>query len=115
MSIGAEIGKIRENPAVKKARTIEEAIEEKLNYDGRFDVIHPLEGVLRLSRLTWSQSDFYGARMGFDKPYFRGVDWGNVPTTMLCCAVMGDLSIEDLQAIYPAPAVTATEERENQP
>lgn len=95
------------NPGVKRIHEIEEAIEKKLNDDGRWAGLQQLplvEAISRLSSLTSEESDYLGALMGWEPPLYEGVDWNEVPTALLADAAAGKLSTEDLRALYPAPA-----------
>jgi len=96
----------------KRDRALDESIEAKLNHDGRWWAAEPLplrEAVSRLSTLSQEESDYLGAKMGW-QPCFEGVDWEAVPSKVLALAATGRLLMEDLQALYPAPAATDQEE-----
>ena len=107
--ISTQLQKIEGSPQVQIALDLKERVEKKLNFDGRYEVVHPLERMVRLSRLTQEESDFLGATMGWDKPYFHGVDWDRVPDAMLAEAAMGTIGTDTLQALYPAPEVGEVE------
>lgn len=92
---------------VKWDPALEESIAGKLDHDGGWWAEEPLplgETLRRLSLLTTEESDYLGARMGWDVPFYAGVDWAAVPPRVLLRAAAGDFSLEDLKAIYPAPA-----------
>ena len=110
--ISTQLQKIEASPQAQIALGIKERIERMLDYDGRFGVIHPLERMVRLSRLTQEESDFLGATMGWDTPYFRGVDWDQIPDAMLAEAVMGNVSTDTLRELYPAPVAGEIEVQE---
>lgn len=93
---------------------LEESIERKLNQDGRWWGAERLpfrDIVLRLSSLTEQESDYLGARMGWDQPFFDGVDWDAVPTRLLVLVATSRLLTEDLRAMYPTPVATDQEEQ----
>lgn len=97
---------------VKRDRALDELLEAKLNHDGRWWAAEPLplrEAVSRLSTLTQEESDYLGAVMGW-QPGFEGIDWEAVPSKVLALAAAGRLLMEDLRALYPAPAATNQEE-----
>ncbi|MBK5275158.1 MAG: hypothetical protein JJE30_08910 [Desulfuromonadales bacterium] len=76
---------------------------KKLNFDGRYAVLHPLESQSRFAKLTNNELEFLGRIMGWSVPYYRGVDWDTVPPAMLAEAIMHPDGVGLLQSLYPAP------------
>ncbi|MGE0917926.1 hypothetical protein [Trichlorobacter lovleyi] len=105
MQTKAEIKKIEATPEARISKHIEENIEQKLNYDGRWHTCLTSEGISRLSTLTREESDFLGRTMGWDQPYYNEVDWENVPTPFLaaCCEI--EHGMRALQLNNPAPSL----------
>lgn len=99
---------------VKLDRSLDESIGRKLDFDGRWSAAEPLpvgEALSRLSSLTKEESNYLGGRMGWDQPFFNGIEWRRVTTRDLIFAAAGRLLMEDLRALYPAPAATDQKEQ----
>jgi hypothetical protein len=107
MQTKTEIKKIESTPEVLIAQRLEASINQKLNFDGRWNNCFTTEAVMRLGTLTREESDFYGRFNGFDQPYFNEIDWDAVPTPFLaaCCEI--DHGTRALQSVFPAPSLKA--------
>ncbi len=103
MQTKAEVKKIESTPEARIAKRLEDSINQKLNFDGRWHTCFNSEGVLRLSTLTREESDFLGRMMGWDQPYFNDVDWDAVPTPFLAACMEIGHGMRALQSCYPAP------------
>jgi hypothetical protein len=100
-----DLDNIESTPEAKLARQLQESVEQKLNFDGRWNSCFTSEAVMRLGTLTRKESDFYGRLNGFDQPYFNEIDWDTVPTPFLaaCCEI--DHGTRALQSVFPAPSL----------
>ena len=80
-------------------------IEDKLNFDNRWNTLGLAETMLRLGRLTNSESEYLGRYMDWDSPFHGGVNWDEVPTNFLAaCLELSEKRIfNTLAAVYPAP------------
>ncbi len=105
MRTKTEIKKIEATPEVQIAQRLEASINAKLNHDGRWEMLNPVEAVLRLSHLTREESDFYGNLNGWLDPYYGGVDWDLVPERLLAEIVHQGQGLQPLQYLYPAPGL----------
>lgn len=108
MALSARAAKILkqigETPEAKAATEMEQIIENKLNHDGRWPMLNPAESMLRLGRLTNHEAAFLGRLMGWDTPYYNGVDWAKVPVPFLAeCVMREDEGMTLLRECYPAP------------
>lgn len=99
-----------EKREVELVRSLEESIERKLNAGGA-EALSFREIIARLGSLTDEEFNFLGHRMGWDREYFDGVDWNAVPSKTLALAAIGRLLMDDLRAMYPAPATADLEEQ----
>lgn len=113
MQITAELKKIKGNAEVERIKRMEQSIEKILNYDGRWAVCHPMKGLLRLTQLTNAESDYLGRKMGWDIPYYGGVDWDKVPTNFLAACAASPDGMDWLRLLYPAPAQEASDRTES--
>lgn len=105
MTTQAEIKKIENEPAVKIAKHIEESIEQKLNFDGRYHVLTQFESGSRFGKLTTEELDYLGAKMGWDVPYYRHIDWDAVPVPFHAACLEHPHCINVLQRTHPAPDI----------
>ena len=103
MVTATEVRKLKESPEVIRAKGIETIINEKLNHDGRLNVLHPMEFMARLGTLTKAESDFLGRLMEWDRPYFGNINWSDVPTRMLAACSIEESGMDALRELYPAP------------
>lgn len=105
MTTQAEIKKIENEPAVKIAKHIDESIEQKLNYDGRYHVLTQFESGSRFGKLTTEELDYLGAKMGWSAPYYQHVDWDAVPVPFHAACLEHPHCNNVLQHTYPAPDI----------
>jgi hypothetical protein len=104
-TIKAKLKKMAETPEAAAADRVWQQIEQKLNYDGRYSLLNPVESMLRIGRLTNQESEYLGRVMGWDVPFYKGIDFENVPTPFLAeCLMLPEKRIMNtLCAVHPSP------------
>lgn len=103
-------------PEMLAANRLWQSIEQKLNYDGRYAFLNPAESMLRFGRLTEEESDYLGRVTGWSEPFYKGIDWDNVPVPFLAeCVMQEEQGFALLQELYPAPEQNKKDTIEREP